>query len=109
MKIFVLTKKTAPFLDPFLVQNLAIFAQKIKFSVIFFETTHQICLKLGQKLGTVALNHQMTVLCLENSCFGCFGHFWVKNYIACGVIILLWAVLAIFLQTVDYFLLIFVI
>ena len=31
MKIFVLTKKSGPFLDPFLVQNLAIFAQKSGF------------------------------------------------------------------------------
>ena len=35
MKIFVLTKKSGTFLDPFLVQNLAIFAQKSGFSVIF--------------------------------------------------------------------------
>ena len=31
--------------------------QKIRFLDIFFETAHQIFLKLGQNLGTVALNH----------------------------------------------------
>ena len=62
MKIFVLTKKSGPFF----VQNLAIFAQKSWFLDIFFETAHQICLKLGQKLGTSALNHQMAVLVLGN-------------------------------------------
>ena len=31
MTIFVLTKQSGPFLDPFLVQNLAIFAQKSGF------------------------------------------------------------------------------
>ena len=31
MKIFGLTKKLGPFLDPFLVQNLAFFAQKLGF------------------------------------------------------------------------------
>ena len=35
---------------------LAIFSRKIRFLDIFFEFAHQICLKLGQKLGTVAMN-----------------------------------------------------
>ena len=59
MKIFVLTKKFGPFLDPFLVQKLAIFAQKSGFWTFshWTLTPHQICLKLGQKLGTIALYH----------------------------------------------------
>ena len=64
-EIFCSEKKSGPFLDPFLVRNLAIFAQKPG----FFETVHQICLKLGQKLGTIALNHRMTVLRLEKFLF----------------------------------------
>ena len=36
----------------------------IRFPDIFFESAHQICLKLGQKLWTIALNHRMAVLCL---------------------------------------------
>ena len=46
---------------------------------IFFKSAHQICLKLGQKLGAVALNHLLAVLCLGNSCFGHVGHYWIKN------------------------------
>ena len=49
------------------------------FLEIFFEIAHRICLKLGQKLGTIALNHQMAVLCLGNFLFRHFGRFWVKN------------------------------
>ena len=81
---FFFWQKTGPFLDLF-VQNLAIFAQKscfltlVSFSDIFFETAHQICLKLGQKMGAITLNHRMAVLCLGNTCFGRFCHFWVKN------------------------------
>ena len=30
---------------------------KIRFLDIFFETAHQICLKIGQNLEIVALNH----------------------------------------------------
>ena len=85
MKIFVLTnKKQRHFLGPFLVQNLAIFAQKSVFSVIFFETAHQICIKLGQKLGTIALNHRMAVLCLGNFFFSPVWPFLGQKYIACG-------------------------
>ena len=47
----------------------AIFSLKIRFLDIFFETVHQICLKIGQKLGTAALNHLMAVLCLGKFLF----------------------------------------
>ena len=62
MKIFVLTKKSGPFLDLFW-SKIWPFCSKIRFLDIFFETARQICLKLGQKLGTIALNHRMAVLC----------------------------------------------
>ena len=63
---------------------LAIFSQKIRFLDIFFESAHQICLKLGQKLGTVALNHLMAVLCLGKFLFWPFWPFLGQKYIACG-------------------------
>ena len=63
------------------------FSQKIRFLDIFFESAHQICLKLGQKLGTVALNHSMAVLCLGKFLFWPFWPFLGKKYIACGDII----------------------
>ena len=102
--IFEILAKNGQFL-PF----LAIFSQKIRFLDTFFESAHQICLKLGQKLGTIALNHQMAVLCLENSCFARFGHFWVKNTLLVVTLYGFGLFLAIFFQTVDDFLLIFVI
>ena len=76
---------------------------------IFLETAHQICLKLGQKLGTIALKHRMAVLCLGKFLFWPFWPFLGQKYIACCDIIWFWAVLAIFFQTVDDFLLSFVI
>ena len=36
---------------------LAIFSLKIGFLDILFKTAHQICLKIGQNLGTVVLNN----------------------------------------------------
>ena len=78
---------------PFLAKNgqflpfLAIFSQKIGFLDIFFESAYQICLKLGQKLGTVALNHRMAVLCLGKFSFWLFWPFLGQKYIACGDII----------------------
>ena len=92
MNIFVLAKKSGSFSDDFLVQNLAILAQKSGFRTIFFETTHQICLKLGQKLGTIALNHRMAVLCLGNFLFWPFWPFLDQKYIACGDLIWFWSV-----------------
>ena len=46
-------------------------------------------LKLGQKLGTIALNHRMTVLCLWKFLF---WPFLGQKYIACGDFIWFWAV-----------------
>ena len=71
---------------------LVIFSQKIRFFDIFFESAHQICLKLGQKLGTATLNHLMAVLCLRKFLFWPFWPFLGKKYIACGDIIWFWAV-----------------
>ena len=76
---------------------LAIFSQKISFSDIFFETAHQICLKLGQKLGTIALYHLKAVLCPGKFLFWPFWPFFGQKYIACGDIIWFWAVLGHFL------------
>ena len=68
-------------------QFLAIFSQKIRFLDIFFESAYQICLKFGQKLWTVALNHLMAVLCLGKFLFWPFWPFLGQKYIACGDII----------------------
>ena len=67
--------------------KIAHFRSKIRFSDIFFETAHQICLKLGQKMGTIALNHGLSVLCLGKSLFWPFWPFLGQKYIACGDII----------------------
>ena len=80
--VFKILAKNGQFL-PF----LAIFSQKIRFLDIFFESAHQICLKLGQKLGTIALNHRMAVLCLGKFLFWLFWPFLGQKYIACGDII----------------------
>ena len=87
MTIFVLTKKPGPFLNPIFGPKFGHFCSKIRFSDIFFESAHQICLKLGQKLGTIALNHRMAVLCLGKFLFWLFWPFLGQKYIACGDII----------------------
>ena len=79
MKNFSSEKKLGPFLGPFLVQNLAILAQK-SVLVIFFETAQQNCLKLGQKLGTIALNHRMPVLCRGKILVLPFWPFWGQKF-----------------------------
>ena len=76
---FCSDKKIGANFGPFFGKKFGHFWLKIRFLVIFFESAHQICLKLGQKLGTVALNHLMAVLCLGKFWFWSFGHFWVKN------------------------------
>ena len=83
---FCSDKKIGAIFYPFLVQNLAIFTKKIRFLNIFFETTHQICLKLGQNVGTIALDHRMAVLCLGKFLLWSFWPFLGPKYIACGVI-----------------------
>ena len=80
--VFEILAKNGQFL-PF----LAIFSQKITFSDIFFKSAHQICLKLGQKLGTATLHHLMAVLCLGKFLFWPFWPFLGQKYIACGDII----------------------
>ena len=81
---FCSDKKIGAIFYHFLVQNLAIFATKIRFLDIFFETAHRICLKLGQNLGTIALDHRMAVLCLRKFLLRPFWPFWGQKYIACG-------------------------
>ena len=81
MKIFILTKKIGVIFGPLFGPKFGHFRSKIRFSDIYFETTHQICLKLGQKLGTIALNHRMAVLCQGKLLF---WPFLGKKYIACG-------------------------
>ena len=87
MKIFELTKKLGPFFGPFLVQNLAILAKKIRFSDISFETAHQICLKLGQNLGIIALDHRVAELFLGKFLFWPSWPFLGQKYISYGDII----------------------
>ena len=70
------------------------FLAKNRFLDNFFESAHQICLKLCQKLGKVALNHLMTVLCLGKFYF---WPFLGQKYIACGDIRWFWAVFGHFL------------
>ena len=60
------------------------FCSKIRLLDIFFETTHQIYLKLGQKLGENALNHLMTVLCLGKFILWLFWLIFGQKCIACG-------------------------
>ena len=66
---------------------------KIRFLDIFFETAHQICLKLGRKLGTIASNHRMAVLCQGKFLFWLFLSFLGQKYIACGDIYMVWGCL----------------
>ena len=87
MKISVLTKKSGPFLDPFLGQFLP-------FLAIF---------NLGQLLWFI----EWQCCVQENSCFGCFGHFWVKNTLFVVTLYGFGLFLDIFFQTVDDSLLIF--
>ena len=68
MEIFVLTKKLWPSLNTFWCKIWP-FSLKIRFSDIFFETAHQICLKLRQKLGTIAWIIEWQCCVRENSCF----------------------------------------
>ena len=79
---FCSDKKSGLFLDPFL-SKIWPFLLKNQVSDIFFESAHRICLKLG----TIALNHRMAVLCLGKFLFWLFWPFLGKKYIACGDII----------------------
>ena len=89
--IFCPDKKIWAIFGPFFGPKFGHFCSKIRFSDIFFETTHQICLKLGQKLRTVALNHQMAVLCLGNFIFSPFWPFLGDNTLHVVTFIWFWA------------------
>ena len=106
MKIFVQTTKSGPFLDPFLVQKFGHFHTKIRFSDIFFETAHQICQKTGDNCFE---SSNGSVVSGKKSCFGRFGHFWVKNTLLVVTFYGFGLFLAIFFQTLDDFSRIFVI
>ena len=81
---FCSDKKIGAIFGPFFGPKFGHFCSKIRVSDIFFESAHKICLKLGQKLGTIALNHRMAVLCLGKFLF---WPFLGQKYIACGDII----------------------
>ena len=66
---FCSDKKIGAIFGPFFGPKFGHFCSKMRFSDIFFQTAHQICLKLCQILGTIALDHQMTVLCLGKFLF----------------------------------------
>jgi hypothetical protein len=54
---FCSSKKIGAIFGPFFGPKIGHFRSKIRFLDIFFETAHQIYLKLGQNLATVALNN----------------------------------------------------
>ena len=81
---FSFGQKNRDHYGPFFGPKFGHFRSKIRFSINSFETAHQNCLKLGQKLGTIALNHRMAVLCLGNFLFWTFCPFLDQKYIACG-------------------------
>ena len=83
---FCSVKKIGVIFGPLFGPKFGHFRSKIRFRDIFFETAHQICLKLGQKLGTIALNHRKAVLCLGKFLFWPFRPFWGQKYIACRYI-----------------------
>ena len=73
---------------PFNGPKFGHFPSKIRFSVLFFKTTYQICLKLGQKRGTIDLNHRIAVLCLEKCMCWPFWPFLGQNTL--HVVTFLW-------------------
>ena len=100
MKIFVLTKKSGPFFYLF-CSKIWPFSLKKNILNIFFETAHRICLKLGQNLGTIALDHWMAVLCLGKFSFGRFGPFFLKNTLHVVTNWGFWPFLTNFFQSAD--------
>ena len=95
---FLFWQKIGAIFGPFFDPKCGYFRSKIRFSDIFFETTHHICLKLGQELVTIALNHRMTVMCLGK--FLCWP-FWSKIHCMWWELYGFGLFLVIFLQTVD--------
>ena len=63
---------------------LPIFSQKSVFLDNFFESAYQIYLKLGQKLGSIALNYRVAVMCLGKFLFWPFWSFSGQKKIASG-------------------------
>ena len=76
---FLFCQKIGAIFGPVFCPKFGHFCSKIKFLDIFFETAHQICLKLGQNLGAIALNHPMAVLCLGKFLFWRFCPFLGQN------------------------------
>ena len=105
---FLFWQKNRAIFGPFFGPKFGHFLSKIRFSDIFLETAHQICLKLGQTLGTIALYHLKTVLCPGKFLFWPFWPFWAKNTLLVVTLYGFGLFLAILFQTADDFLLIFV-
>ena len=69
-------KKSGPFLDPFFGPKFGHFCSKIRFSDIFFESAHQICLKLGQKHQRILkCNHATIFITFNVRTLGIAGRF----------------------------------
>ena len=101
---FCSDKKIGAIFGPFFGPKFGHFGSKTRFSGIFFETAHEICLKLGKQTGAIALNHQMAVSCLGNFLFWPFWPFLGQKYIACGgIFIVLGCFWSFFFKTVDVF------
>ena len=83
-EFFCPDKKSGPFLDPFLVQNLAIFAQKSGFQTFSSKPLIRIVLNLVRNRGQWLRIMEWQCCVWENFCFGHFGHFWVNKYIVCA-------------------------
>ena len=105
--IFCSDKKIGAIFGPFFGPKFGHFGSKIRFSDIFFETAHQICLKLGQKLETNGLNHRMTVLCLRKFLFWPFWPFLGQKYITCDAIYMVLGCFCLFSSKPLMFLVIF--
>ena len=102
-EIFCSDKKIGAIFGPFFGPKFGHFCSKIRFLDIFYETAHQICLKLGQKLGTVALNHIISVLCLGKFLYWSFCHFGVQNTLHVVTLYGFGLFLGIFFKNVDDF------
>ena len=106
---FCSDKKIGAIFLPFFGPKFGHFCSKIRFLAVFLKTAYQNFTLLGQKLETIAFNHLTVVLCLGKLSFGRFGPFLVKNTLLVVTLYGFRLFLAIFVQTVDDFLLIFVI
>ena len=105
---FCSDKKIGAIFGPFFGAKFGHFHSKISFSDILFETAYQICLKLGEKLGKIALNHRIAVLCQGKFLFWPFWPFLGQKYIACEDIYMVWGCFWSFSSKLLMFYLIFV-